>query len=90
MRRSPRNLQIACNHAGLTHFGGIYFFHEFMRVLQLRKYLARHLDVPCAYEPCFGDYIGAYATAKRFHVAWADGRKRHPDAFSGGVVFPFS
>jgi hypothetical protein len=36
MRRSPRNLRIACNHAGLTHFGGIFFFHEFMRVLQFR------------------------------------------------------
>src|SRR6516225_3102136 len=23
MRRSPRNLQIACNHAGSTHFGGV-------------------------------------------------------------------
>src|ERR1017187_3258256 len=43
MRRSPRNLRIACNHAGLTHFGGIFFFHEFLRVLQLRDFLARHL-----------------------------------------------
>src|SRR2546426_9675667 len=43
MRRSPRNLQITCNHAGLTHFGGVYFFHEFIRVLQLREYLARSL-----------------------------------------------
>jgi hypothetical protein len=43
MRRSPRNLRIACNHAGLTHFGGIFFFHEFLRVLQFRDFLARHL-----------------------------------------------
>jgi hypothetical protein len=43
MRRSPQNLQIACNHAGLTHLGGVYFFHEFIRVLQLREYLSRHL-----------------------------------------------
>ena len=43
MRRSPRNLQIACNHAGLTHFGGVYFLHEFIRVLHLRKYLARSI-----------------------------------------------
>jgi hypothetical protein len=43
MRRSPRNLRITCNHAGLTHFGGAYFFHEFIRVLQLRRFLARHL-----------------------------------------------
>jgi Transposase DDE domain group 1 len=43
MRRSPRNLRIACNHAGLTHFGGIYFFHDFLRVLQFRDFLARHV-----------------------------------------------
>jgi hypothetical protein len=46
MRRSPRNLRIACNHAGLTHFGGIYFFHEFLRVLQFRHFLARQLVYP--------------------------------------------
>jgi len=43
MRRSPRNLTIACNHAGLTHFGGVYFFHEFLRLLQFRDFLARRL-----------------------------------------------
>ena len=46
MRRSPRNLRIACNHTGLTHFGGVYFFHEFLRVLQLRHFLAQHLCDP--------------------------------------------
>ena len=46
MRRSPRNLKIACNHTGLTHFGGAYFFHEFLRVLQLRDFLARHIAYP--------------------------------------------
>jgi hypothetical protein len=46
MRRAPRNLRIACDHAGLTHFGGIYFFHEFLRVLQFRDFLARHLAYP--------------------------------------------
>ena len=46
MRRSPRNLRIACNHKGLTHFGGVYFFHEFLRVLQFRDFLARHLHYP--------------------------------------------
>jgi len=30
----------------LTHFGGIYFFHEFLRVLQFRDFLARHLVYP--------------------------------------------
>ena len=46
MRRSPRHLEIACNHDGLTHFGGISFLHEFIRVLQLRDFLARHLTYP--------------------------------------------
>jgi len=35
MRYSPRNIRVACDHKGLTHFGGVYFFHEFLRVLQL-------------------------------------------------------
>ena len=46
MRRSPRNLQIVCNHDGLTHFGGTCFLHEFIRVLQFRDFLARHLTYP--------------------------------------------
>jgi DDE family transposase len=43
MRRSPKNVRIAFNHRDLTHYGGIFFFHEFTRVLQLRDFLARHL-----------------------------------------------
>jgi hypothetical protein len=43
MRRSPRNVKIAWNHAGLTHFGGIFFFHNFLRALQLRDFIARHV-----------------------------------------------
>ena len=31
---------------GLTHHGGVYFFHEFLRVLQLRNFLATHLSYP--------------------------------------------
>jgi Transposase DDE domain group 1 len=46
MRRSPRNLKIACNHKGLTHYGGAYFFHEFIQVLQLRHWLCRKLNYP--------------------------------------------
>src|SRR5216683_6647389 len=46
MRRSPRNLRIACDHRGLTHFGGIYFFHEFLQVLQFRDFLAQQLTYP--------------------------------------------
>src|SRR6266581_4476728 len=40
----PRNIKISCNHSGLTHYGGIYFFQEFLRVLQFRHFLARRLD----------------------------------------------
>lgn len=39
----PRNLTIACNNSGLTHYGGIFFFQEFLRVLQFRRFLSRHL-----------------------------------------------
>lgn len=52
MRRSPRNLNFACNHASLTHFGGVYFLQQFIRVLQLRDFLARHL----AYRRVNSDY----------------------------------
>ena len=43
MRHSPRNLRLTCDHKGLTHFGGIYFFREFLRVLQFRNFLAQQL-----------------------------------------------
>ena len=46
MRHSPRNLRIACDHRGLTHFGGVYFFQEFLQVLQFRNFLARQLTYP--------------------------------------------
>jgi hypothetical protein len=46
VRRAPRNLKIACDHAGLTHFGGVYFFHEFLQLLQFRDVLARHIVYP--------------------------------------------
>src|SRR5215831_11431300 len=42
MQYSPRNITVACNHKGLRHFGGIYVFHEFLRVLQLRNFLSRN------------------------------------------------
>ncbi len=46
MQRSPRNVKIAFSHAGLTHYGGILFFNEFSRMLQLRRFLTRHLRYP--------------------------------------------
>ena len=44
--RSPKNLRIACDHRGLTQFGGVYFFHEFLQVLQIRRFLTQNLDYP--------------------------------------------
>src|SRR5256885_2643137 len=46
MRRSPRNVKIAFSHAGLTHYGGILFFNEFSRMLQLRRFPTPHLRYP--------------------------------------------
>lgn len=43
MRRSPRHLKIACNHRGLTHYGGVCLFHEFIQVLQFRRFASWHL-----------------------------------------------
>jgi hypothetical protein len=40
MRYLLRNIRIACNRAGLTHYGGAYFIHGFLRVLRLRHFLA--------------------------------------------------
>lgn len=42
--RLPRNIKIACNNSGLTHYGGILFFQEFLRLLQFRRFLARRLE----------------------------------------------
>src|SRR5258708_1999539 len=46
MRRSPRNLRVACDHRGLTNYGGVYFFQEFLQVLQFRDFLAQQLTYP--------------------------------------------
>ena len=46
VRRSPRNVKITCNHRGLSHFGGSYFFHEFLRVLHFRNYVAGQIHYP--------------------------------------------
>lgn len=44
MMRLPRNIKIACNNSGLTHYGGILFFQEFLRMLQFRRFLAQRLE----------------------------------------------
>jgi hypothetical protein len=43
VRRSPKSVRIAFNHAGLTHFGGIHLLHEFARVLHLREFLIQQI-----------------------------------------------
>jgi len=44
MMRLPSNIKIACNNSGLTHYGGILFFQEFLRVLQFRRCLAQRVE----------------------------------------------
>jgi hypothetical protein len=40
----PRNIKIACNQRGLTHYGGIFYFQEFLRMLQFRRCLGRQMS----------------------------------------------
>lgn len=40
MPLGPRHLKIAFTDKAQTHFGGIYFLHEFVRLLQLQKRMA--------------------------------------------------
>ena len=46
MHRSPGYVEVAFIHGGLTHYGGVLFFNEFTRVLQLRRFLSRYLRYP--------------------------------------------
>ena len=46
MLYSPRNIKLACNHRSLTHFGGVHLFHEFLRVLHFRDFLAQKIRYP--------------------------------------------
>jgi hypothetical protein len=46
IRRSPRSVKIACNNRGLSHFAGTYFFHEFLRLLHIRNFLAGRIHYP--------------------------------------------
>ncbi len=44
MMRLPKNIKIIFNNSGLTHYGGILFFQEFLRLLQFRRFLAQRLE----------------------------------------------
>jgi Transposase DDE domain group 1 len=46
VRRSPRNVKIACNNRSLSHFSGTYFFNEFLRLLHIRNFLAARIHYP--------------------------------------------
>jgi Transposase DDE domain group 1 len=46
IHRSPRSVKISWNHRSLSHFGGAYFFHDFVRVLHIRDYLAKQIRYP--------------------------------------------
>jgi hypothetical protein len=46
VRRSPTSVRIAYNHASLTHFGGVHLFHEFLRVLHFRDFIAQQIRYP--------------------------------------------
>lgn len=39
-------MRITFNHAGLTHFGGVHLFHEFLRLLHVRDFLAQQIRYP--------------------------------------------
>ena len=39
VRRSPRNVKIACDNGGLSHSSGTYFYNEFVRLLQIRSFV---------------------------------------------------
>src|ERR1035438_750610 len=65
MRRSPRNLRIACDHRGSTHFEGVYFLHEFLQVLQQSPSLAGNLV-----EPSGGTQCPRALRSFSFHPMW--------------------
>jgi hypothetical protein len=46
MTYSPRNIKLVCNHRGLTHFGGVHLFDEFLRLLHFRDFLAQQIRYP--------------------------------------------
>jgi len=46
VRRSPTSVRITCDHTGLTHFGGVHLFHEFLRVLHFRDFITQRIRYP--------------------------------------------
>jgi hypothetical protein len=46
MRSGAHKIRTSFTTGGLTHFGGIYLLHEFLRTIQLRSYLHQHIRFP--------------------------------------------
>lgn len=46
MRSGARKIRTKFTAAGLTHFGGVYLFHQFLQHLYFRSYLYNHLTFP--------------------------------------------
>ena len=46
MRSGARKIRTQFTASGLTHFGGIYLFHQFLQQLRIRSYLALHIPYP--------------------------------------------
>ena len=77
MLRSPRNVEITFNHAGLTHYGGAFFLHEFLRVRQLRHFSSPAISTglgattttasPRWYGPSCGQWFWGWIASKPHH-----------------------
>lgn len=46
MRSGARKIRTKFTAAGLTHFGGVYLFHQFLQQLRIRSYLYLNLTFP--------------------------------------------
>jgi hypothetical protein len=46
MSYGSRKIRTEFTAAGLTHFGGVYLFHQFLQQLRLRSYLSWYLSLP--------------------------------------------
>ena len=46
MRYSPRSIRIACDHAGLTHYGDVFFAMDFGECCGASGFLTRRSEIP--------------------------------------------
>jgi hypothetical protein len=82
----PRNIKVVCNHRGLTHYGGIFFFQEFLRVLQFRRFLARHLtDFRVHHDYTFSQMILALI----YPIIWGLDRLKNASLLRSDQIFQY-